>query len=107
MLIRLFPRTKLPDNVSFVAFTPQHVLVDDQTLQSHRPSGMYSARANPHFRPKPESEAIREARAGVDKRASRIYAPCEYRRRQLVLGHDGICVMGRMRVDKLNSFVDG
>ena len=69
--------SELPHNVSLLVLTPHHILVDHQSLEPYRTPRMYLSRADAYLCAEAVSEAIREARAGIDKCPSRINATTE------------------------------
>ncbi len=83
----------------------QHVLVDDQPLQTDWPACMNPARADPDFRFRPETvpETVREARTCVDERSRRVHCLAKRGRRCRVLRHNAVRVVRRVRIDELHG----
>ena len=52
---------------------PHPILINTQSLQSHRPSRMYLIRTNPHLRPKSKPRPIRKPRARIPKHARAVH----------------------------------
>lgn len=102
VLLLASTHTKFADNVAVLAFTPEHVLVDDKALESDGAPCMYAPGADAHLRTKAVPEPICEPGAGVDKRPCRVDATTEDGSRILVLGDDAVRVVRRVSVDVRN-----
>lgn len=91
--------TKLAYNMPVRALAAEHVLVDDEALETDRPACVDAAGADTNLGAKAVAEAVGEARRRVHERARGVDATAERRCRGRVLGHDAVRVVRRVRVD--------
>ena len=93
---------KISNDMSFLCLTPHLILVRHKSFQSHRSTRVNLTRTDTYFRTESIPETIRKPRARIHKNTSRIYALTKGSDIRFVFGHDGISVMGRVRIDPFN-----
>ena len=87
--------------------TRQPVLVNHQSIQSHRSPGVDFVCADAYFCAEAEAHAVGEARAAIPELARRIYAGTEAVGDFFGCSHDGVRVMRSVSIDVLNRGIDG
>jgi len=71
-----FP-TELPNDMTFLALTPQNILICHKSFEANRPPCVDPSRADPDLGAEAIAKAVREARTRVYEHASRVNAAHE------------------------------
>mmetsp|Transcript_44454 Transcript_44454/g.118028 ORF Transcript_44454/g.118028 Transcript_44454/m.118028 type:complete len:218 (-) Transcript_44454:686-1339(-) len=96
----------LPSEISnSVPVSIEAVLVDDESLQANRATGVHSVRGDSHLSAETKAKAVGKARGGVVKDTSRIDPLKKSFSDDLVLSDDDVRVMRSMKIDVINSYV--
>jgi len=101
MCVLFLPRlpTKLPNDMTARAPTPQNVLVRHESIKSDGPARVDAAGADPNFGAEAIAETVGEARARVDEDPGRVNAADEGAAGRRGLGNDAVGVVRAVRVD--------
>ena len=102
-----FATPKLANDMTSVAFTPHHVLVAHQSLQSYWTSGVDSTCADSDLCTKAVPEPIRKPRAGVPESPGRVHSSDKYRSVLFGFCDDRVGVMRGMGVDVFDCVREG
>jgi hypothetical protein len=78
-------------------------LVDDQTLQAYRTTGVDFVGADTHFGPETETKSIGKTAAAIQKNIGRINQVHESDRPLIIIGNDHIGVAGTISIDMIDS----
>lgn len=82
-----------PNNMSLFVFTPHHVFVDYQSLQTNGSPRMDSPCTNANFSPESVTITVCKASARIHKSTRRVHSTAKYQSSLLVFCHNGVGMM--------------